>query len=46
MLVSHDQTFVAAVAKEVWVVGNGIVKKEDSFEAYKKRIIKSLKDAF
>jgi len=44
VLVSHDQTFVSAVAKEVWVVGNGQVKKEESFEAYKKRILKSLKD--
>ena len=41
---SHDQTFVSAVAKEVWVVGNGQVKMENSFEAYKKRILKSLKD--
>jgi len=44
VLVSHDQTFVAAVAKEVWVVGDGVVKKEASFDAYKKRIIKNLKD--
>ena len=44
VLVSHDQTFVSAVAKEVWLVGNGQVKKEESFEAYKKRILKSLKD--
>jgi len=32
------------VAKEVWVVGDGVVKKEASFDAYKKRIIKNLKD--
>ena len=44
VLVSHDQTFVAAVAKEVWVVGGGCVTREQSFEAYKKRIIKSLKE--
>ena len=43
VLVSHDQTFVAAVAKEVWVVGGGRVKKEESFDAYKKRIVKALK---
>ena len=45
VLVSHDQTFVAAVAKEVWVVGGGTVRKEESFEAYTKKILKSLRDA-
>ena len=27
VLVSHDQTFVSAVAKEVWVVGGGQVRR-------------------
>jgi len=44
ILVSHDQTFVSAVAKEVWVVGDGIVKKAESFEAYRKQILKALPD--
>ena len=44
VLVSHDQTFVSEVAKEVWVVGEGQVKKAASFEAYRKQVIKAFKD--
>ncbi|EKX41356.1 hypothetical protein GUITHDRAFT_88450 [Guillardia theta CCMP2712] len=44
VLVSHDQTFVSAVAKEVWVLGGGVLKKEESFEAYRKKIMKQLKE--
>jgi ATP-binding cassette, subfamily F, member 3 len=44
VLVSHDQTFVSAVAKEVWVVGGGQVRRAESFNAYRKSILKSFKD--
>jgi len=44
VLVSHDQTFVSAVANEVWVLGGGVLKKEESFEAYRKKIMKQLKE--
>ena len=35
VLVSHDQYFVSRVAKEVWVVDKGTVKKAASFDAYR-----------
>jgi len=35
VLVSHDQYFVSRVAREVWVVANGHVKKASSFDAYR-----------
>ena len=34
MVVSHDQYFVSRVAKEVMLVGEGQVKKLESFEKY------------
>ena len=34
MIVSHDQFFVGRVAKEVWVVNDGAVKRVASFEKY------------
>lgn len=35
VLVSHDQHFVSRVAKEVWLVGNGAVTRQESFESYR-----------
>ena len=35
VLVSHDQYFVERVAKEVLVIEGGVVKRLDSFAAYK-----------
>merc|ERR1712039_89536 len=35
VLVSHDQYFVSQVAKEVWAVSGGTVKKLESFDAYR-----------
>jgi len=43
VLVSHDQYFVSTVAKEVWVVGDGAVKKAKSFEDYRAKILKHIK---
>ena len=43
VLVSHDQYFVSRVAKEVWVVEGGAVKRADSFEAYRAAEMKKLK---
>lgn len=42
ILVSHDHYFVSRVAREVWVVGDGQVKKVDSFQAYKKKVLASM----
>jgi ATP-binding cassette subfamily F protein 3 len=39
VLVSHDQFFVSQVAKEVWNVGNGTVKRLESFESYRNKIL-------
>jgi len=43
ILVSHDQMFVSKVAKEVMLVGDGVVKKLESFEAYCKQVMKRVK---
>mmetsp|Transcript_41752 Transcript_41752/g.104344 ORF Transcript_41752/g.104344 Transcript_41752/m.104344 type:complete len:753 (+) Transcript_41752:38-2296(+) len=43
ILVSHDQTFVSKVAKEVMLVGGGKVTKLESFEAYCKQVMKKVK---
>jgi len=43
VLVSHDQYFVSQVAKEVWIVAAGAVKKAASFEAYRAGILSSIK---
>jgi len=42
VLVSHDNYFVSRVAKEVWVVADGAIKKVESFQAYKKRLLSIL----
>merc|ERR1712190_571755 len=42
VLVSHDQFFVSQVAKEVWHVGNGMVKKLESFEVYRDKILRKI----
>merc|ERR1712176_1286625 len=42
VLVSHDQYFVSEVAKEVWSVSCGGVKKLESFAAYRAGILKSM----
>merc|ERR1712137_1209823 len=42
VLVSHDQYFVSQVAKEVWAVSGGTVKKLESFDAYRSGILKSM----
>lgn len=39
VLVSHDQHFVSRVAKEVWLVGNGAVTRQESFEAYRAHLL-------
>jgi len=43
VLVSHDQYFVSKVAKEVWIVANGAVKRAQSFEAYRAQVHKGIK---
>jgi len=43
VLVSHDQHFVTQVAKEVWVVANGGVRKAESFEGYRKGILDAMR---
>ncbi|CAE8666632.1 unnamed protein product [Polarella glacialis] len=43
VLVSHDQYFVSQVANEVWIVDKGKVKRAESFEAYRKGILASIK---
>jgi len=45
VLVSHDQFFVSQVAKEVWNVGNGAVKKLESFESYRSKILAKIEKA-
>ena len=42
ILVSHDQYFVGRVAREVWVVGRGAVKKAESFDKYRAQQLKKL----
>jgi ATP-binding cassette subfamily F protein 3 len=42
VLVSHDQYFVQRVAREVFVVGNGCVTKQESFQAYRAAMEKAL----
>ena len=44
VLVSHDQYFVQRVAREVFVVGNGAVTKQESFQVYLKAMEKTLED--
>lgn len=44
VLVSHDQYFVQRVAREVYVVGNGAVTKQESFQAYRAAMEKTLED--
>ena len=39
---SHDQYFVGRVAKEVWVVHGGAVKKVESFDKYRNAQLKKL----
>eukprot|EP00931_Biecheleriopsis_adriatica_P106298 TRINITY_DN80778_c0_g1_i1.p1 TRINITY_DN80778_c0_g1~~TRINITY_DN80778_c0_g1_i1.p1 ORF type:complete len:732 (-),score=222.01 TRINITY_DN80778_c0_g1_i1:129-2324(-) len=43
VLVSHDQYFVSQVAREVWIVANGAVRRAESFEAYRSGILSSIK---
>lgn len=43
VVVSHDQYFVSRVAKEVWVVGDGGVNRAESFMAYKKQVMRSMR---
>ena len=45
VVVSHDQYFVGRVAKEVWVVEDGGVKRAESFMAYKKQVLRNLRAA-
>ena len=42
ILVSHDQYFVGRVAKEVWLVARGTVKKVESFDKYRDNQLKKL----
>ena len=42
ILVSHDQYFVGRVAKEVWFVAKGAVKKVESFDKYRDYQLKKL----
>ena len=43
VLVSHDQYFVSRVAREVWVVDQGTVKKAESFDKYRAAQLAKLK---
>jgi len=43
VIVSHDQYFVQQVAQEVWNVSKGAVKRVESFEAYRARILSKMK---
>jgi len=38
VLVSHDQYFVSRVAKEVWIVADGSVKRAESFDSYRAKL--------
>ena len=40
VIVSHDQFFIERVAKEIWVVEDGAVKRVESFKEYKKSVLK------
>ena len=42
LLISHDQYFVSRVAREVWVVDKGAVRRVESFEKYRKAQQKKL----
>merc|ERR550532_3281593 len=42
VLVSHDQFFVSQVANEIWNVGGGTVKKLESFDAYRAKILRKI----
>lgn len=42
ILVSHDQTFVGKVATEIVLVGDGKVKKLESFKAYCKKVMSQI----
>ena len=42
VLVSHDQYFVGRVAKEVYLVAKGTVKKVESFDKYREYQLKKL----
>merc|ERR1711865_237359 len=44
VLVSHDQFFVSQVATEFWSVGNGAVKKLESFDAYRAKILARIRN--
>jgi len=39
VLVSHDQHFVSRLAREAWVVGEGGVRRIESFEAYRAKLL-------
>ena len=43
VVVSHDQFFVGRVAKDVWVVDDGKVTRQESFASYTKSIKKNIK---
>jgi len=43
VLVSHDQFFVSQVANEIWNVGGGTVKKLESFDAYRAKILRKIR---
>jgi len=43
VVVSHDQYFVSQIAREVWIVAGGAVKRAESFEAYRAGILSSIK---
>ena len=40
VIVSHDQFFIERVAKEIYVVEEGVVKRVESFKDYKKLVLK------
>jgi ATP-binding cassette subfamily F protein 3 len=42
LIVSHDQYFVSKVANEVRVIDGGRVFRVESFDAYKRSILKTL----
>ncbi|KAI9451534.1 P-loop containing nucleoside triphosphate hydrolase protein [Russula earlei] len=44
ILISHDERFITAVAKELWVCGDGTVRKfNGDVEAYKSLIVSNIK---
>lgn len=40
VIVSHDQFFIERVAKEIYVVEEGVVRRVESFKDYKKSVLK------